>query len=254
MRPEGQVGVVHVLATLAGVLVAWPVSTVTTVPIGELAAGTGVALGVWVVVSWVATEWLLRRRLHVVVGGSAVVGSLGLLVMQRLGTVSHLDGSPVYPLGVFVCGSLLFSQGTSDLAVVRERNETVQDRVSVSVPRGRRLLRGVILVGVAGVGVRLLVGDPVGWSGVLAGTVSGLLFYDAGDGETELVAVESGLIVVTNGTRRFVPWRFVHPPTRTESSIRLSNLWPYPGVYRRVTDDAADARSFVDTVRRRRRR
>lgn len=206
-------GVVHLLATLAGVLVVWPVSTVTTVPTGELAAGPGVALGVWVVVSWVETEWFLRRWLYAVVGGSAVVGSVGLLITQRLGVVSHLDGFPVYPLGVSVCGSLLVSQGTSDLAAVRERNETVQNRVSVSVPRGRRLLRGVILVGVL-----LLVGDPVGWLGVLAGTVSGILFYDAGDGETELVAVESGLVVVTNGTGRFVPWRFVHPPRRGRQS------------------------------------
>lgn len=253
MNTEPSFGVFHIVATLAGLLVAWPVSTGADVPAGGPIAGVGAGLAAWALMTRLDRAWVVTRRLHLVGGGGAVVTGVAVLAARRLDALGSVGGFPWYPLAVSVCGLLLVSHGIDSLARNRRRDGTVRDRISVTVPRGHRMVRGIVLAGIGGVGVRLLVGDPVGWIGVLAGTVPGVLISSRG-GDAELVALDCGLIIVTDDTSRFVPWDAIGPPVRDGSSIRLTHVRPYPGVYRRVAADEDDARSFVDTIRRHRRR
>jgi hypothetical protein len=243
------------LGVMLGLLAAWAVSG-RIAGLGSLGVG-GMVTGCWWLVPRQASiqRQLTERRGGLVIGVLTVIGGIGYLVVVEQSLVGPDSDPSLYALGIVVVGLVVASQGEGEHAAHRLDAEETHARASVSIPRRWEILVTIVAALATAAGVQVVVGGTVEPVTVASGAIPYVIFHGASsDDERELVALDSGLLVgqAPHG-RVHIPWQFVHPPTQEDDRIRLTHLLPYPRVYRRGLDSEADARQFLDVVRRLRR-
>jgi hypothetical protein len=249
------------LAVRAGTLVV-PASPSPLTWVGVAAL---VTVGCWIPASAVADP--LART----VGGS-VVAAAAVSIPGAAFAVAALVGevAPALPrslLGVATLASLTAAAVVCSTARARRAATLTADRDPVTTVAARRPRRrelaatavGVAGVAVAGVAVRVVLGDGSSF-GVLGAAVAGVVHLAfrglGGDADRYTYAVyDDGLRVGTagDGPRTFLAWSRFDGVTRDDDVLRLRRPVPWPD-YRLAVDDLHDPDAAEREFRRRVRR
>lgn len=243
-----------VVGTTAGLLAAVAGWTAATVGGDAVFVAVGVALAAGGLLATLPrlSDRLVDRRGHLVVGGGAVA-VVAAATWWAAQTPASLPGE-LYALVTALFGVLLCTAGEGALADRRVRDGTVLARADTTVPRYRRAAVQVPLSAGAIWLVGVVLGSPPGPAVVAAGVIPTVLLSD-GDGE--LVVIEEGVVLGRSddfGGYLLPWWALSGVDHDDDATVSITQSLPVPLPRRRVTDDAATARSVADAARRARRR